>query len=93
MTVYSFVEVAKFLLSLSPGLFLYSERFAQDPVKSFLDNNGQGEAEVTTLMCAIFYIMHRPRSIAIGHGGNLRKRTLFTDDALCRPLKKRPKSS
>ena len=33
--VYSFVEMAKYLLSQREGLFLLSERLNQDPLESF----------------------------------------------------------
>ncbi len=35
LLVYSFVEMAKFLLSQQKGLFLLSERLNQDPLESF----------------------------------------------------------
>ena len=49
-SVCSFVEMARYLLSQKPGLFLLSERFNQDPLESFLGSSVHEEDEVITQM-------------------------------------------
>lgn len=94
--VYGFVEMAQFLLSQKEGLYLLSERFNQDPLESFF---GQQRARggrcdnpnVKTFMYNTQAIRVQ-RTLAIGDGGNVRKRnTQWTTeiDDLSRPLKKR----
>uniref|UniRef100_A0A1X7U031 Transposable element P transposase n=1 Tax=Amphimedon queenslandica TaxID=400682 RepID=A0A1X7U031_AMPQE len=95
MTIYGFVEMAQFLISQKEGLYLLSERFNQDPLESFF---GQQRARggrcdnpnVKTFMYNTQAIRVQ-RTLAIGDGGNVRKRSTqwTTDiDELSRPLKK-----
>ena len=88
--------MAQFLLSQKEGLYLLSERFNQDPLESFF---GQQRARggrcdnpnVKTFMHNTQAIRVQ-RTLAIGDGGNVRKRsTQWTADIydLSRPLKKR----
>ena len=90
--------MAQYLLSQKPGLFLLSERLNQDPLESFF---GQQRARggrsdnpnvVTFLHNAQAILIQR--TMAIGHGGNVRKRKeqWKTDIAdLSCPLNKRPR--
>ena len=94
--VYSFVEMSKYLLSQEKGLFILSERFNQDPLESFFGQQrargGRSDNPNTRNFLYNTQAIRVQRSMAIGHGGNVRKRklqwTTDTDD-LSRPLKKR----
>ena len=92
--VYSFVELSKFLLSQKEGLFLLSERLNQDPLESFFgQQRAQGGRSDNPNARNFLYntqAIRVQRSMAIGHGGNVRKQkqqwTTYIED-LSRPLK------
>ena len=79
LLVYSFVEMAKFLLSQQKGLFLLSERLNQDPLKSFFGKQrARGGRNDNPNVRSFMYntqAMRVQRSMAVGHGGNVRKRS------------------
>ena len=93
--MYSFVELAKYLLSWKQGLFLLSERLNQDRLESFFGQQRSrgGRSDNPNVRNFLYntQAIQVQRSMAIGHGGNVRKRklqwTTDTDD-LSRPLKK-----
>ena len=94
--MYSFIELAKYLLSQKPGLFLLSERLNQDPLESFFGQQrargGRCDNPSARSFAYNTQAIRVQRSLAIGHGGNVRKRQLqWTTDIedLSRPLKKR----
>ena len=96
VTVYSFVEVSKFLLSKKDGLFLLSERFNQDPLEAFFGQQrargGRSDNPNARNFLYNAQAIRVQRSMAIGHGGNVRKRKQqWTTDLedLSHPLKKR----
>jgi hypothetical protein len=98
MTVYSFIDVSKYLLSLKDGLFILSERFNQDCLESFFGQQrsrcGRSEnPNVRTFMYNTQTIRIQ-RTMAIGNGGNVRKKKMQLSedlDELSGPLKKRPR--
>ena len=98
--MYSFVELSRFLLSLKPGLFLLTERFNQDPLESYFGKQrargGRNDNPSVRSFLHNEQAIRVHRSLAIGHGGNVRKRTQqWSDDVqdLSRPLHKRPRRS
>ena len=99
-SVCSFVEMARYLLSQKPGLFLLSERFNQDPLESFFGQQrargGQSDNPNVATFLHNTQAIQVQRTMAIWHGGNARKRkeqwkTDISD--LSRPLGKRPRKS
>ncbi len=88
--------MAKFLLSQKEGLFLLSERLNQDPLESFFGKQRArgGRCDNPNVRSFLYntQAIRVQRTMAIGHGGNVRKKkqqwTTEIDD-LCRPLKKR----
>lgn len=95
--VHSFVEVTRYLLKQKEGLYLYSERFNQDPLESFFGQQRARGGHNDNPNVATFIhnekAIRMQRTMVIGHGGNVRKRKKQwnTDIAdLSRPLKKRP---
>ena len=96
--VYAFVEMAQYLLTLRPDLFLFSERFNQDPLESFFGQQrarggSSDNPNVDTFLHNAQAICVQ-RSLAAGHGGNVQKRgRQWTDETevLSRPLCKRPR--
>jgi hypothetical protein len=96
--VYSFIEVSKFLISQKDGLFLLSERFNQGPLESYFGQQrargGRSDNPSVRNFLYTEQAIRVQRSMAIGSGGNVKKRkqqwTTDMDD-LCRPLKKRPR--
>ena len=98
--VYSFVELSKFLLSQREGLFILSEHFNQDPLESYFGQQrargGRSDNPNARNFLYNEQAIRIQRSMAIGHGGNVRKRKQqwSTDmDDLCRPLNKRPRKN
>lgn len=94
--VYSFVEMRKYLLAQKKGLFILSERLNQDPLESFFGQQRQrgGRSDNPNARTFLYntQAIRVQRSMAIGCGGNVRKRKLqWTTDLedLSRPLKKR----
>ena len=88
--------MAKFILSQKEGLFILSERLNQDPLESFFGKQrARGGRSDNPNVRSFLYNMQAirvQRTMAIRHGGNVRKRKLqwTTDiDDLSRPLKKR----
>ena len=88
--------MARYLLSQKKGLFLLSERLNQDPLESFFgQQRARGGRTDNPNVRSFLYntqAIRVQRSMAIGHGGNVRKRklqwTTDIDDLSC-PLKKR----
>lgn len=99
-SVYSFIELAKFLFTLKDGIFILSERFNQDPLESFFGQQRArgGRCDNPNVRTFLYntQAIRIQRSMAIGDGGNVRKRkeqwTKNIDD-LSRPLRKRPRKS
>ena len=98
--VYSFVEMARYLLSQKSGLFLLSERFNQDPLESFFGQQrargGRSDNPNAKTFLHNAQAIRVQRTMAMGHGGNVRKRKeQWTTDVadLSRPLKKRPRKT
>ena len=90
--------MAQYLLSQKEGLFLLSERFNQDPLESFFGQQrargGRSDNPNVATFLHNAQAIRVQRTMAIGHGGNVRKRKTQwkTDIAdLSRPLKKRPR--
>ena len=91
------MEVSCQLLSLGkPGLFLLSERFSQDPLESFFgQQRARGGRSDNPNVKTFLYnaqAIRIQRTLAIGQGGNVKKRAKqWSDDieGLSRPLKKR----
>ena len=88
--------MAKFILSQKEGLFILSERLNLDPLESFFGKQrARGGRSDNPNVRSFLYNMQAirvQRTMAIRHGGNVRKRKLqwTTDiDDLSRPLKKR----
>ena len=56
LTVYSFVELARFLLAQKSRLFLLSERFNKDPLKSFFgQQRARGGRSDNPNVCSFLY--------------------------------------
>ena len=92
--------MSRYLLSQKEGLFLLSERFNQDPLESFFgQQRARGGRSDNPNVAAFLHnaqAIRIQRTMAIGHGGNVRKRKeqWKTDIAdLSRPLQKRPRKS
>lgn len=90
--------MARYLLSQKPGLYLLSERFNQDPLESFFGQQrargGRSDNPNVKTFLQNAQAIRVQRTMAIGHGGNVRKRKeqWSTDIAdLSRPLAKRPR--
>ena len=90
--------MTRYLLKQKPGLFVLSERFNQDPLESFFGQQrargGRSDNPNTKTFLHNAQAIRVQRSLAIGHGGNVRKRRLhWTEDVddLSRPLHKRPR--
>ena len=88
--------MGRYLLSQKPGLFLLSERLNQDPLESFFGQQrargGRSDNPNVKTFLHNAQAIRIQRTMAIGHGGNVRKRKeqWKTDTAdLSRPLKKR----
>ena len=88
--------MARYLLQLKPGLFLFSERFNQDPLESFFGQQrargGRSDNPSATTFLQNAQAIRVQRTLAVGHGGNVQKqRRHWTEDteALSRPLRKR----
>ena len=98
--VYSFVEMAKYLLSLKPGGFLLSERFNPDPLESYFGQQrarcGRSNNPNSRTFLHTEQAIRVQRTVAVSHVGNVKKRALQRNedqDELSRPLKKRPQKS
>ena len=94
--MYSFVEVSKFLLGHKSGLFLLSERFNQDPVEAFFGQQrargGRSDNPNVKRFIENSQVVRVQRCIAIGSGGNVKKRPASWDlEELSKPLHKRPR--
>ena len=90
--------MTQYLLAQKESLFVLSERFNQDPLESFFGQQRARGGRCDNPNVATFLhnaqAIRIQRTMAIGHGGNVRKRkeqwkTDITD--LSRPLKKRPR--
>ena len=88
------------LLKQNPGLFILSERFNQDPLESFFGQQrargGRSDNPNTRTFLHNAQAIRVQRTLAIGHGGNVRKRQQqWTEDIkdLSRPICKRPRRS
>lgn len=99
-SVYSFVEVSKYLLSLKNGLYILSERFNPDPLESFFgQQRARGGRSDNPNVRKFMYntqAVRVQRSMAIGDAGNVRKRkTQWSKDLeeLSRPLTKHPRKT
>lgn len=100
MSVCSFVEMARYLLSQKPGLFLLSERFNQEPLESFFGQQrargGRSDNPNVKTFLQNTQAIRVQQTVAIGDGGNVRKRkeqwTTDITDLSC-PLKKRPRKT
>ena len=98
IVVYSFVEMAKYLLSLKSGAFLLSERFNQDSPESYFGQQcarcGRSDNPSAKTFLYTEQAIRVQRSVAVSHVGNVRKSALtWNEDELSRPLKKRPRKS
>lgn len=105
LTVHSFVEVAKFLLSTNEGgdLFLLSERFSQDPLENYFGQQRArgGRSDNPTIQHSLHNAsaLRVQKSMALDpiRGNCHRKRRLFKDkdqeaivaEAGSKPLPKR----
>ena len=78
------------------GLCLLSERFNQDPLESFFDQQRArgGRCDNPNVRNFLYTQAIRvQRTLAIGDGGNVQKRSAqWTSDDLSRPLKKRQRT-
>ena len=88
--------MGRYLLPQKPGLFLLSERLNQDPLESFFGQQrargGRSDNPNVKTFLHNAQAIRIQRTMAIGHGGNVRKckEQWKTDTAdLSRPLKKR----
>ncbi len=73
-----------------------SERFSQDPLESFFGQQrargGRSDNPNARNFLYNAQTIRVQRSVAIGHGGNVKKRKFSPDDAdFSQPLKKRPR--
>ena len=82
------------------GLFLLSERFNQDPLESFFGQQrargGRSDNPNVKTFLHNAQAIRVQRTMAIGHGGNVRKRKeQWNADVadLSRPIKKRPRKT
>ena len=91
----------KYLLSLKPGLYVFSDRFNQDPLEHYFGVQrgrcGRSDNPNTRTFLYTEQAIRVQRTLAISfHQGNVRKRSYQlnedTED-LSRPLKKRPQRS
>ena len=94
------MEVARYLLFQKSGLFLLSERFNQDLLESFFGQQRAGGGRSDNPNVKTFLhnaqAIRVQRTMAIGHGGNVRKRKeQWNADVadLSRPIKKRPRKT
>ena len=96
-SVCSFVEMARYLLSQKPGLFLLSERFNQDPFfGQQRARGGRSDNPNVKIFLQNAQAIRVQRTMAIGHGGNVRKhKEQWTTDIadLSRSLNKRPRKT
>ena len=71
--MYSFVELAKFLLTLKDGVFILSERLNQDPVESFFgQQRARGGHSNNPNVRTFQYNTQAIRVQVVGNGGNVR---------------------
>ena len=81
--MYSFIELGKYLLSQRKGLFLLLERLNQDPLESFFGQQrargGRSDNPNVRSFLHNTQAIRVQRSMAVGHGGNVRKRKLQWD--------------
>ena len=87
--------MVRYLLSKKDGLFLLSEKLNQDPLESYFGKQRARGGQLDNPNSRTF-LYNVQRTIVIGHGGNVQKRTHeWTSDIepLSRPLKKRPRKS
>jgi hypothetical protein len=96
ITVFSFIEVVPYLLSLEGANFLLSERFNQDFVEFFGKQRahcGRNDNPSVTQFLYNTQAVRTIRSMSFGNCSNIKKRKLFTDDSndLSQPLRKRQK--
>lgn len=96
MTVYSFVELAKSLLSSPAKCFLFSERFNQDPLEAFFGKQrargGRSDNPTVSRFLQNTQAIRVVRSLAIGGSSNVKRALNFDFEELCEPLKKKPRS-
>ncbi len=95
-TVYSFVEMTRYLLKQKPGLFILSERFNQDPLESFFGQQrargGRCDNPNVKRFLENSQAIRVQRSLAIGSSRNVKKRKAPLDiEELSKPLRKRPR--
>ena len=96
--VCSFVEMTRYLLTLKTSLFLFSERFTQDPLESFFGQQrarcGSSDNPNVATFLHNAQTIRVQRTLAISHKGNVEKRGsdwIEESEVLSRPLHKRPR--
>jgi hypothetical protein len=98
MTVYSFIEVVPYLLSLDGAEFILSERFNQDTVESYFAQQrarcGRGDNPAVQQVLYNSQSIRTSRTLASEKSSNIQKRKLFHDvQNLSEPLRKKRRTS
>lgn len=95
--VYSFIDLAKSLLSPDGSRFLLSERFTQDPVEAFFGKQrargGRSDNPTVKRFLENTQAIRVSRSLALGGSSNVKRSLDFDMDKLCEKLPKRPRVS
>lgn len=96
MAVYSFIELARYLLEQKPGLFILAERFNQDPLEAFFgqqrSRGGRSDNPNVKRFLENSQAIRVQRSLAIGCSRNVKRCKAPLDmEELSKPLRKRPR--
>lgn len=95
--VYSFIDLAKFLLDPNGSRFLLSERFTQDPLEAFFGKQrargGRSDNPTAKRFLENTQAIRVSRSLALGGSSSVKRSLDFDVDKLCEKLPKRPRLS
>ena len=88
--VYSFIDLAKSLLTLDGSRFLLSEWFTQDPVEAFLGKQrargGRSDNPTAKRFIENTQAIRVSRSLALGGSSSVKRSLDFDVDKLCEKL-------
>jgi hypothetical protein len=94
ITVLSFIEVVRYLLSLEGAKFVYSERFNQDTLEGFFGKQRArcGHNDNPTVF-QFTKTIRIGRSLSFGGSSNIKRKLFTSEDVedLSQPLRKRKK--
>uniref|UniRef100_A0A1X7TZ77 Uncharacterized protein n=2 Tax=Amphimedon queenslandica TaxID=400682 RepID=A0A1X7TZ77_AMPQE len=97
ITVYSFLELIPFLLSLQGAKFVLSEKFNQDGVEIFFAKQrarcGRGDNPTAKQFMHNTQAIRTTKSLSFGSSSNIRKRKLSLNvDELSQPIRKKARN-